>query len=66
MFAALLAQIKANPVTTVSGWLAAGSGWIAQQPELAGHPSASNVLKVVCAAGVALFAWAAADGKKPS
>jgi hypothetical protein len=64
MFAALLAQIKANPITTATGWVAGASGWLSAQPELAGHPTAANVLKVVCAAAVALFAWASADAKK--
>lgn len=64
MFAALLAQLKANPVTTATGWTALASGWLSQQPELAGHPNATAFLKVACAAGIALFAWASSDAKK--
>ncbi len=61
---ALLAQLKLNPVTTSTGWLAGLSGWLSQQPDLAGHPTAAALLKVLCGGCVALFSWYSADAKK--
>lgn len=63
MFSSLLLKLKSNPVTTVSGWLSLASGWLSAQPELLGHPTTQQLLKVACAAAGALFAALVADAK---
>lgn len=61
---ALLAKLKANPVTTVLGLLAAASGWLSTQPLLDGHPGGKQLLQVAGAGFLALLGAFSADAPK--
>lgn len=60
---ALLAMVKASPITTITGWVGAACVWLQQRPELAGHPTAQQYLQVAGAACAAVFAAFVADSK---